>query len=62
MNTLNPRPLQLLQTEFLIPISIGNGVNKRPLDVSTNRGAFPAQLRHVTTVRPPMQEVCPGSR
>ncbi|GKZ18311.1 hypothetical protein AbraIFM66951_000869 [Aspergillus brasiliensis] len=61
MNTLNPRPLQPLQTEFLLLISIGN-THQGPLDVSTDRGAFPAQLRHVSTVRPPMQEVCPGSR
>lgn len=26
------------------------------------RGALPAQLRHVRTVRPPMQEMWPGSR
>lgn len=26
------------------------------------RGAFPAQLRHVRTVLPPMQEMWPGSR
>jgi hypothetical protein len=25
-------------------------------------GAFPAQLLHVSTVRPPMQEMCCGSR
>lgn len=25
-------------------------------------GAFPAQLLHVTTVRPPMHDICSGSR
>lgn len=55
---LNPRPLQLLQMVvlgLLMLLSL-NGERVK------NLGAFPAQLRQVRTVRPPMQEVWVGSR
>lgn len=57
MNMVNPRPLQLLQMEFLKTVS----VDRLDIDGKTHLGAFPAQLRHVRTVLPPMQDRWVGS-
>lgn len=58
---LKPRPLQLRQ---IAPLGIGLvlGVIKAILGAGVYLGAFPAQPLHVTTVRPPMHDICSGSR
>lgn len=67
-NMVNPWPLQLLQilAEFLnhiilaLSLSVDRG-NREGRREWTNLGAFPAQLRHVSTVFPPMQDLWVGS-
>jgi hypothetical protein len=76
MKMLKPRPLQLVQIEPLFLVNrwtgwdselvcgllIGVGMVIAWVGLYAYLGAFPAQLLHVNTVRPPTQEMCCGSR
>lgn len=59
---LKPRPLQVAQIEPLVNALALAFVEGSKSDVCMYLGAFPAQLLHVTTVRPPMHDTCSGSR
>lgn len=59
---LKPRPSQLVQIAPLKSVSRWDVTQVEEWGDTMYLGAFPAQCRHVKTVRPPMQEMWSGSR